>query len=232
MVKNIQKKNIFEHFMINKIYFSADLHFAHSNIIKYCNRPFQSVYEMDQILYNNWCSIVQPEDIVVVIGDLSIVRRPNQLSGTQRKYIQTLPGRKLLITGNHDKLQMQEFLKELDWVILNEIVGEDFRIIHNPYLDKNEYKFYEDKKFLLHGHCHGHHPNTPTRIDVGVDVFGMKPIELKTVAPNELQQSIQAAILDAYVAQKGCLGIIFGTFIVCGEEGNYCSESCLRNAKA
>lgn len=31
---------------------------------------------------------------------------------------------------------------------------------------------------------------------------------------------------------NGCGGIINGTFIMCGEGGNYCSDSCYRNALA
>ena len=34
-------------------YFTADLHFGHSNIIRHCGRPFCSVEEMDQALLEN-----------------------------------------------------------------------------------------------------------------------------------------------------------------------------------
>ena len=34
------------------IFVTSDIHFSHSNIIKYCNRPFENIFEMIILLKN------------------------------------------------------------------------------------------------------------------------------------------------------------------------------------
>jgi len=47
---------------LNNTFVTADLHLGHSNIIKYCDRPFGSAEEMDQTLIDNWNSVVDKND--------------------------------------------------------------------------------------------------------------------------------------------------------------------------
>ena len=60
---------------MSNIFVTSDPHFYHDNIIKYCNRPFSNVDEMNLTLIRNWNSKVTPEDDVYVIGGASIYRQ-------------------------------------------------------------------------------------------------------------------------------------------------------------
>ena len=80
------------------IYFTSDLHFGHKNILRYDNRPFATVEEMDAELIERWNKKVTPKDIVYVLGDIGWYT-----SDRLGKIIEKLNGHKILIVGNHDK---------------------------------------------------------------------------------------------------------------------------------
>ncbi len=80
------------------IYFTADLHFGHSNIIRHCSRPFAAAEEMDVALTANWNAAVSRHDEVYILGDFTM--KP---AAEAHKYLSALNGRKYMIRGNHDK---------------------------------------------------------------------------------------------------------------------------------
>lgn len=57
---------------MSKIYLIADTHFNHTNIIKYCDRPFNNVKEMNETIINNWNKVIGKDDIVYHLGDLGL----------------------------------------------------------------------------------------------------------------------------------------------------------------
>ena len=52
------------------IYFTADTHFGHNNVIQFCDRPFASVEEMDEAMIQNWNERVTGNDTVYILGDM------------------------------------------------------------------------------------------------------------------------------------------------------------------
>jgi len=67
-------KQCFQTSLIKKIFsmkhfITADTHFGHANIIKYCQRPFKDVEAMDKALIRSWNERVKPEDTVFKKND-------------------------------------------------------------------------------------------------------------------------------------------------------------------
>lgn len=114
-----------------KIWFTSDLHFSHKNVIKYCNRPFESVEEMRYKLIENWNDVVQSEDVVYVLGDVFFC-------GTQEatRIMQQLNGVKILIRGNHDQKPTKMIKLGFHAVLENAemmIAGTKVNLSHFPY---------------------------------------------------------------------------------------------------
>lgn len=80
-------------------YYIGDPHFYHHNIIRYDNRPFKSVEEMNETIVSRWKERVKPEDTVYLIGDISWADDVHK----NKLIFDQLPGKKILINGNHDK---------------------------------------------------------------------------------------------------------------------------------
>lgn len=54
------------------IYFTSDHHFGHEIIIKFTNRPFGSVEDMDQELIKRWNSGVNTYDKIYDLGNFRL----------------------------------------------------------------------------------------------------------------------------------------------------------------
>ena len=53
----------------SNLYFTSDQHWCHAHVIKYCNRPYQDVEEMNQVLIDNCNSVVKADDTILMLGD-------------------------------------------------------------------------------------------------------------------------------------------------------------------
>jgi len=90
-----------ESISVRNIFISADYHLGHANVIKFDNRPFDSIHEMNKGIIDNHNSVITNEDLFIHVGDLTLERNYQQV---QDKYISKLNGKKLIfINGSHDK---------------------------------------------------------------------------------------------------------------------------------
>ena len=91
---------------MSRIFITSDTHFGHQNIIKYCNRPYKSVKEMNDDMIKKWNNTVSKNDKVFHLGDIGF-GEPHELY----EIIHQLNGYKILIRGNHDKAFSDSTLK-------------------------------------------------------------------------------------------------------------------------
>jgi calcineurin-like phosphoesterase family protein len=84
--------------MTPTIWFTADHHFGHENILRHCKRPFASVAEMNETLVARWNSVVGQQDLVYHLGDIFWMP-----VGEARALRSRLNGRMCVIHGNHDR---------------------------------------------------------------------------------------------------------------------------------
>lgn len=167
------------------VYFTSDLHFGHANIIKYCNRPYSSVEEMNIALIDNWNALVNPDDTVYLLGDVSFLPAA-QTDGILNRLL----GKIHLVKGNHDKpskLNLGRFASVSD-ILDTKVTGRlDNWHVSGGMLSKHivmchyAFKVWNGShhgNWHLYGHSHGTLPDDPTSlsIDVGVDSHGYKPL--------------------------------------------------------
>ena len=188
------------------IYFTADTHFGHSNILRYTNRPFRSVTEMNAALCENWVAHVRERDHIYHLGD---VLMPHDFQETARllEVLRKLPGRKFLIPGNHD----HKYLSLLGWVF-DEILPPIHELKVQTLDKKRTYSLVlahypltawnksHHGALQLYGHVHGRFLGNQQQTDVGVDVWNYAPVTLDQIlarlATLPPYQAVDCAVAD------------------------------------
>jgi len=173
----------------NNTFFSSDHHFFHSNVIKYSNRPFANVDEMNYELIARHNAVVSPDDTVYFLGDFCFTKDVHAVVNILKQ----MNGRKHFIPGNHDKImysgvivkQFESFspnsFKEI-YVLDEAARGGKMSITLCHYAmrvwNKSHYGTYH-----LYGHSHGGLPDDDKSLsfDVGVDCFNYTPVSYQQV---------------------------------------------------
>ena len=182
------------------IFFVADTHFLHGNIIKYCNRPWlrpgdvidgewvseeikrERTMENDETIIERWNSRVKEGDTVYHLGDFAFTRLPSQTD----EIIERLNGSIYLVRGNHDKTEVVK-ARGFAWVgekyqgkMVN-VCGREIFISHYSHRvwDKSHHGVWH-----CHGHSHGTLPDDPNimSMDVGVDAHDFYPWSIDEIS--------------------------------------------------
>ena len=166
---------------MRNIWFYADPHLNHEKIIRFCQRPFTDVDNMNEVLITRYNNRVKPSDTVYILGDFSWKEHA--------KFAHRLNGKKTLIMGNHDKM------REEDRSAFSRVIGKcpsEYGILE---INDNKQKIVMchfpmeswnasfHGSWHLHGHCHGRLPEDvgKLRLDVGVDVWDYAPVSLDEI---------------------------------------------------
>jgi calcineurin-like phosphoesterase family protein len=156
----------------------SDTHFGHYDIVGFCSRPFQSLHHMDEAMIARWQGSVHPDDTIYHLGDVGKATGSYDLA----KVVARLPGRKVLVRGNHDK--NPEAMRGLGFDVVCEEMfikcqGVTFRLIHKPQLTP------AGAQYVLHGHIHNSTPEH--RAAVGMDKKG----ELIHIPPFNINMCVE-----------------------------------------
>lgn len=166
---------------MGRIWFTSDSHFCHKNIIKYCDRPFCDVEEMNSELIRRWNSVVAEDDVVYHLGDL-------YLGPADRAYslLSALNGHIILIRGNHDRHSNDWYLErgiaEMYSSLILTVNDKRILLTHEP--DK---RIGEDYNLHFFGHIHNddHRGTFPTIARNGaclcVELWDYTPVPLETL---------------------------------------------------
>ncbi len=145
-----------------KIFIISDTHFNHKNIIKYCDRNFNSVEEMNEFIIDKWNSEVSHEDIVLHLGDFAKGNKEEI-----RRLRKRLQGTIILIKGNHD----YKIDKYCGFFIIEGTLQIGHLLLSHYPLKKIPRGFKN-----IHGHIHN--KKSYSGINVSVEEIDYTPIEL------------------------------------------------------
>jgi calcineurin-like phosphoesterase family protein len=187
---------------MSRLWFTADLHLGHGNIIKYCRRPFldattaerarvdprgswkvpaEAVRLHDDALLDAINERVGEEDTLWIVGDFSLAP-----FGQARGYRDRIRCREVnLVRGNHDLASYGAlFSRVIDQGMVKHL-GKKIWLNHYPMRTWD--KAYHGA-WHLYGHVHGRLRDEDAAnprllaMDVGVDACGYRPVSFEEVA--------------------------------------------------
>jgi calcineurin-like phosphoesterase family protein len=157
--------------MVNT-WFTADFHLGHRNIIRYCQRPFQTVAEMDEAILDRLNASAKERDVLYYLGDFCLASGKRAAEYRRRIRCQNI----YFVEGNHDA-GARKILSEFRWCKqLAEIqIGKQAIVL--CHYARRVWRHWSRGAWHLYGHSHGKLDPGPASLsmDVGVDTHDFRP---------------------------------------------------------
>lgn len=173
---------------MSKVWFTADHHWGHSNIIEYCNRPFRDLPHMESTIMRRHNERVSLGDTVFHVGDFFFRESITRPLIPYTTFIERLNGHIILIQGNHDS---NNGVKTVIQQCVIDHGGIKMLLIHQ-YEHAIVSSTVEDVDIVLCGHVHekwlhkniliymgGTDYKIVPAINVGVDQWNFYPTNLR-----------------------------------------------------
>lgn len=171
---------------MSNIYVTSDLHFCHNRGFLYEPRGFTNVYDMNEAIVERWNNIVQPDDIVYVLGDIML-----NDNDTGLKLLKSLKGEIHIVLGNHDTATREALYKDC-WNVAEVALaarlkykGYHFFMTHYPCFTGNlEKESLKQCTCNLYGHTHqqtNFYQDIPFMFHVGVDSHNCTPVHIDQI---------------------------------------------------
>jgi calcineurin-like phosphoesterase family protein len=189
---------------MSNLFFTSDTHWGHTNIIKYSQRPFENVVDMNFKLIQYWNAVVGPKDTVWHLGDFAFMQFPQF-----KNVLRQLNGSINFIFGNHDKMIDQNYeeimrmgkIRSMQNYAEVKINGKMFCLFH---YGQRVWNKSHHGSIHLYGHSHGSLPPHGLSVDVGVDCKEITP-EYRPIHLDEVLKYMagrQPAVVDHHGMQE------------------------------
>jgi calcineurin-like phosphoesterase family protein len=170
---------------MSTIFLVSDTHFGHHNMYKFTNedgslvRPWAAnADEGDEIMIQNWNSVVGINDKVYHLGDVAIPKKGLDV-------LHRLNGRKVLIKGNHDIFKLEDYTKHF-YDIRGMHKLDNFILSHVPLHPDHLARWVKGN---IHGHLHSRKVMMKTYkevedsryINVSVECINNTPISIEEI---------------------------------------------------
>ena len=149
------------------IWYSADAHFFHDNIRRLCNRPFNTVEEMDAAMTERWNKTVGNSDSVYFLGDFSWAKG-DQAAILFRRLEWNQASDHRQSRRSRDACSAVGICTTLSYIVL---FHYGLRTWNRMF--RGSMSFY--------GHSHGKLPGNSKSLDVGVDCWNFTPVNLSQI---------------------------------------------------